>query len=50
MCSGWEIDWTLTDGGMMVMHRKKMVEAGAPHNKGITWEKFCEHRGEGGAC
>jgi len=32
-------------GGMMVMHRKKMVEAGPPHNKGITWEKFCEHRG-----
>lgn len=32
-------------GGMMVMWRKKMVEAGPPHNKGITFEKFCEHRG-----
>ncbi|XRB06311.1 hypothetical protein NFJ02_27g62630 [Pycnococcus provasolii] len=31
-------------GGMMVMDRTEMKKAGAPHNKGITWEKYCEHR------
>ena len=31
-------------GGMMVMDRKEMKKAGPPHNKGITWEKFVEHR------
>lgn len=29
----------------LVMDRKGMKEAGAPHNRGITWEKFVEHRG-----
>merc|ERR1719240_2372137 len=29
----------------MKMSRIKMKDAGDPHNKGITWEKFCEHRG-----
>ena len=24
---------------------KVMKESGAPHDKGITYEKFCEHRG-----
>lgn len=32
-------------GGMMVMDRIEMVKAGPPHNKGITWEKYNEHRG-----
>merc|ERR1712070_236326 len=27
------------------MHRKVMETAEAPHNKGITWEKYNEHRG-----
>ena len=33
--------------GMKVMRmtRTDMVKAPAPHNKGITWEKFAEHRG-----
>jgi hypothetical protein len=29
----------------MKMSRIKMKDAGDPHNKGITWEKFAEHRG-----
>ena len=29
----------------LVMDRKVMKESGAPHDSGITWEKFCEHRG-----
>ena len=32
-------------GGMMVMHRKMMVAEGGVHAKGITWEKYVEHRG-----
>ena len=31
--------------GMMVMHRKVMEKGEAPHNKGITWQKYNEHRG-----
>jgi len=31
--------------GMMVMYRKVMEKQEAPHNKGITWEKYNEHRG-----
>lgn len=30
---------------VMKMARTQMVASAAPHNKGITWEKFCEHRG-----
>jgi len=30
---------------MMVMHRQVMEAGPAPHNKGITWEKYNEHRG-----
>jgi len=29
----------------MKMSRIKMAEAGPPHDKGITWDKFKEHRG-----
>eukprot|EP00940_MAST-03C_sp_MAST-3C-sp2_P002085 g2085.t1 len=29
----------------MRMSRVEMVKAGSPHNKGITWDKFAEHRG-----
>jgi len=32
-------------GGMMVMHRKVMENGPAPESKGITWEKYNEHRG-----
>lgn len=31
--------------GAVVMHRKVMESGSAPHNKGITWEKYNEHRG-----
>jgi len=31
--------------GMMIMHRKVMEAGPAPHNLGITWEKYNEHRG-----
>lgn len=30
---------------MMVMERQVMKAGPAPHNKGITWEKYNEHRG-----
>lgn len=30
---------------MMKMSRIMMAKAGEPHDKGITWEKFAEHRG-----
>jgi len=30
---------------VMHMHRVEMAKAGDPHNKGISWEKFAEHRG-----
>ena len=30
---------------IMLMDRTGMKAAGPPHNKGITWEKFAEHRG-----
>jgi len=30
---------------LMTMERVGMKAAGSPHDKGITWEKFCEHRG-----
>ena len=30
---------------LMKMERTGMKKAGPPHDKGITWEKFCEHRG-----
>ncbi len=30
--------------GMMQMNRSVMVKSGAPHNVGITYEKFAEHR------
>jgi hypothetical protein len=29
----------------MKMSRVVMAKSGAPHNKGITFEKFAEHRG-----
>jgi len=42
----------VTDIGMgmmgvrvMKMSRTEMVKQPAPHNLGITWEKYCEHRG-----
>jgi hypothetical protein len=31
--------------GMMRMHRREMAKMSAPHNSGITWEKYNEHRG-----
>jgi len=31
--------------GAMIMHRKVMEAGEPPHNKGITWEKYNEHRG-----
>lgn len=30
--------------GMMLMHREVMEKSEAPHNKGITWEKYKEFR------
>ena len=30
---------------VMRMSRVEMAKQEAPHNKGITWEKFAEHRG-----
>jgi len=30
---------------VMKMSRIEMIKGPAPHNKGITWEKFSEHRG-----
>ena len=30
---------------VMKMSRTQMIKGSAPHNKGITWEKFAEHRG-----
>ena len=30
--------------GMMLMHREVMAKSEAPHNKGITWEKYKEFR------
>ena len=30
---------------LMTMERIGMKAAGPPHDKGISWEKFCEHRG-----
>jgi hypothetical protein len=30
---------------VMKMSRVEMIKGPAPHNKGITWEKFSEHRG-----
>jgi len=40
-----DIDFKMMGMKTMKMDRTEMVKQGAPHNKGITWEKFCEHRG-----
>jgi len=40
-----ETGFTMCGVSIMRMTRVEMLKAGAPHNKGITWEKFSEHRG-----
>lgn len=40
-----ETGMTMMGVKVMRMDRSDMAKAGAPHNKGITWAKFAEHRG-----
>jgi len=40
-----EVAMTMMGMKTMKMSRIMMAEAGAPHNVGITWDKFAEHRG-----
>ena len=40
-----ETGFTMCGVSIMRMTRVEMLKAGDPHNKGITWEKFSEHRG-----
>ena len=40
-----ETAFTICGVKTMKMSRVKMAVAGAPHDKGITWDKFAEHRG-----
>jgi len=44
---GRKVDLGFTMGGVKIMKmaRTVMLQSGDPHNKGITWEKFAEHRG-----
>merc|ERR1719231_2099550 len=40
-----EIGFGMMGLKLMKMSRVDMAKAGSPHDKGITWEKFNEHRG-----
>ena len=40
-----ETGFTMCGVSIMKMSRVGMIKEGDPHSKGITWEKFSEHRG-----